>query len=164
MSINCELKISLFNFLSNKTFLDYEFKHIRLNFINAYPKYQSKKFYQNIYHSFMELTNLGLVLKNDQGCTYKYSSNYSKMDIVNLINSQKSKMANEYVNDDFIKKNIYNSDLNSLPLCDMPNKIDFPILSDLLTNLISKKETELNLLKNELNYLKLLIIKENMNS
>lgn len=160
MSMNYELKINLFNFLSNKTFSDYEFKQVRLNFIDAYPQYESKKYYQNIYSYFIELVDLGLVLKNDQGCTYKYTSNYSKMDIVSLINFHKSKMANE--EESLCKKNNLND--NNLSLSsqfDIQGITDFPILSDLMIKLINKKETELNLLKNELFILKNLIIKNN---
>lgn len=161
MSINYELKISLFSFLSNKTFSEYEFKHIRFNFINAYPKYESKKFYQTIYSYFMELVDLDLVLKNDQGCTYKYSSNYSKMDIVSLINFHKSKMANEINEEKYKKTPLDGNSLLSNRQYEMQEVADFPILSDLMIGLISKKEAELNILKNELTVLKSLIIKNN---
>lgn len=161
MSINYELKINLFNFLSNKTFSEYEFKHIRFNFINAYPQYESKKFYQNIYSYFMELVDLGLVLKNDKGYTYKYSSNYSKIDIVNLINFHKSKMANEGEEEKYKKIYLNDNRLSSNLQYDMQEVAEFPILSDLMIELISKKEAELNLLKNELGVLKGLIIKNN---
>ncbi|WP_180008083.1 hypothetical protein [Acinetobacter sp. YH16057] len=158
MSINYELKISFFNFLSNKTFSEYEFKHIRSNFINKYPKYEPKKFYQNIYSYFMELVNLGLVQKNDQGCTYKYSSSYSKIDMLSLINFHKSKMENE-VNEEKYKKTLLNDNsILSKQEYEMQDIADFPILSDLIIGLISKKEAELSILKNEIIVLKRLII------
>ena len=86
MSTNHQLKNCLFDFLSNRTFTGYEFKDLRTLFINDYPEFSAKKHYAKIYQITRELASIGLILIDSRTCTYKYSSNYERVEILNLIN------------------------------------------------------------------------------
>ena len=85
MSINHQLKNYLFDFLSNRTFYGYEFKDLRKLFIVSYPEFSSKKYYAKIYQAIRELASIGLILIDNRTCTYKYSSNYSRINLLDLM-------------------------------------------------------------------------------
>ena len=90
MSTNHQLKNCLFDFLSNRTFSGYEFKDLRTLFINHYPEFSAKKHYAKIYQITRELATIGLILIDSRTCTYKYSSNYERVEILNLISINES--------------------------------------------------------------------------
>lgn len=149
MSTNHQLKSSLFNFLSNRTFSGYEFKDLRGLFISDYPQFSSRKYYSKIYQAIRELASVGLILIDMRSCTYKYSSNYSRNDFLYFIennesNEIKSKLLLEYdrvvttLDQLHNELNIYQIYLNK-----------FPLLSEIIKKFISKKRNEINLLKCE---------------
>lgn len=157
MNINHQLKYILFDFLSNQTFSDYEFKDIRLAFIIYNPEYRSKMFYAKIYRIIRELVELKLILMDTSTGTYKYSSNYSKINLLDLITHQKSIevencLAVEYsrviesISELCQELSIYRVYLNKFPMC-----------SELISSFINKKESEIHLLKCELKALKSLL-------
>lgn len=157
MHINHKLKYCLFDFLSKKAFSGYEFKDIRLIFISSYPEYRDKSFYSKIYQAVRELVDLKLISVDMRKCTYKYSSDYSKADLLDLIHHNESInvencFANEYkrVIESFSglqqELNIYRIDLKKLLM-----------FSELIASIINKKEAEIQLLQYELNALKSLI-------
>lgn len=157
MNINQKLRHCLFDFLSKKAFSGYEFKDIRLIFITSYPEYRNKSFYSKIYQAVRGLVDLKLISVDMRKCIHKYSSDYSKADLLDLINHNESIhigncFANEYkrVIESFSglqqELNIYHIDLKKLPM-----------FSELIANIINKKEAEIQLLKYELNALKSLI-------
>lgn len=79
------LKTVLFDFLSNRTFSGYEFKDLRTLFISQHPAFSAKKYYAKIYQIIRELASIKLILIDSRSCTYKYSSNYERKDILDLI-------------------------------------------------------------------------------
>lgn len=157
MSINHQLKNCLFNFLSNKTFTSYEFKDLRVTFINCYPEFSSKRYYAKIYQLIRELASAGLILIDSRNCTYKYSSNYSKDELSELILpdqiSQIQNSLNIEQNRVIKSMEIVNTELSIYQLY----LAKFPALTEVIIGFINKKEKEMNFLQCELNALKTLI-------
>lgn len=158
MSTNHQLKNCLFDFLSNRTFSGYEFKDLRTLFIRQYPEFSAKKYYAKIYQTIRELASVNLILMDSRSCTYKYSSNYEHIDILNLI------AINEF------NTNIkYDLALESDRVISEIKKINnelsiyqsylqrFPTLSEIIRNLVKIKEKEIGLLKCELTAIKNMI-------
>lgn len=149
MSKNHQLKSCLFDFLSNTTFSGYEFKDLRTLFISYYPEFSSKKYYSKIYQTIRELASGGLISIDMRTCTYKYTSNYTHTDFLNFIHSYdsnevKSKLLLEYdrvltaIDQHHNELRIYELYLDK-----------FPLLLDIIRNLISKKKNEIKLLECE---------------
>ncbi|MCX0339450.1 hypothetical protein [Acinetobacter radioresistens] len=157
MCLNQKLKYCLFEFLSNRTFSGYEFKDIRQTFISSYPEYRAKKFYSKIYQAIRELVDLKLILVDMRTCTYKYTSNYSRGRLLALIDH------NESINVENCLTNEYRRVIECLSGLQQELNIysiylkKFPMLSELIANIINKKEAEIQLLKYELNAIKSLI-------
>lgn len=157
MDINYQLKYSFLDFLSNQTFSNSEIKKIRAEFIKYYPGYEPKRFYTKIYMIIRDLVSKNLILMDTSTCTYKYSSNYSKKDICDLIMKQKSleiencfsmeyARVNENISDLFQELRIYEMYLDK-----------FPMFSELINRFIDQKELEIRLLSYELKALKNLL-------
>ena len=155
MSINHQLRNCLFDFLSDRIFSGYEFKDLRKLFITSYPQFSSKKYYAKIYQIIRELSSTGLILIDNRTCTYKYSSNYSQIDLLDISKSNKD-----------IKTNLtFESDRVITELTKLSNELfiyqcyihRFPSLSEIIHNLINKKENEICLLKCELTAIKNMI-------
>jgi len=73
MCINQSLKGYLFKFLATIAFKAKEFNDIRKMFIEAYPEFKAKKFYQKIYQIVRELQESGFIAVDTSTCTYKYT-------------------------------------------------------------------------------------------
>lgn len=158
MSTNHQLKNCLFDFLSNRTFSGYEFKDLRTLFISHHPEFSAKKYYAKIYQIIRELASINLILIDSRSCTYRYSSNYERTDILEL------KAMYEFKNG--IKTNLA---LESYRVITEIKKINnelsiyqsylrrFPKLSEIIRNLIKIKEKEIGLLKCELAAIKNMI-------
>lgn len=149
-----QLKNCLFGFLSNTSFISYEFKDLRKSFIRYYPEFSAKKYYSKIYLIIRELGESGVILVDRKNCTYRYTSNYSKEEILNFISLDTNEL---------IRKNLlieHNNVLDNIEL--LHNEINayysysgkFPIISDAIGTLIKNKKKELILLRAELNALK----------
>jgi len=158
MSINHQLKNCLFDFLSDRTFSGYEFKDLRILFISQYPEFSAKKYYAKIYRIIRELASINLILIDSRSCTYKYSSNYEHIDILNLI------AMNQFNNN--IKSDLaLESDRVITEIKKINNELSiyqrylqrFPTLSEIIHSLIKKKESEISLLKCELTAIKNMI-------
>ena len=80
-----QLKNCLFGFLSNMSFTSYEFKDLRQSFIQNHPEFSAKKYYSKIYLIIRELGESGMILVDRKNCTYRYTSNYSKEEILNFV-------------------------------------------------------------------------------
>lgn len=149
-----QLKNCLFGFLSNMSFTSYEFKDLRQSFIHYYPEFSAKKYYSKIYLTIRELGNLGMILVDQKNCTYKYTSNYSKEEILNFISLD----ATESIRHNLLIE--HNKVLDSIELLNSEINIyytyskKFPAISDAIDNLINKKKKEMILFKAELNVLK----------
>lgn len=149
-----QLKNCLFGFLSNMSFTSYEFKDLRQSFIQYYPEFSAKKYYSKIYLIIRELGESGMILVDRKNCTYRYTSNYSKEEILNFSSLDTNEL---------IRKNLlieHNNVLDNIEL--LHNEINayysysgkFPIISDAIGTLIKNKKKELILLRAELNALK----------
>lgn len=158
MSTNHQLKNCLFDFLSNRTFSGYEFKDLRTLFISQHPEFSAKKYYSKIYQIIRQLASMRLILIDSRSCTYKYSSNYQSIDILDLI------AMNEFISD--IKTDLaLESDRVITEIKKINNELSiyqrylqrFPTLSEIIHNLINKKESEISLLKCELTAIKNMI-------
>lgn len=151
MSTNHQLKNCLFDFLSNRTFTGYEFKDLRTLFINDYPEFSAKKHYAKIYQITRELATIGLILIDSRTCTYKYSSNYERVEILNLISIDEAnidiKMSLALENDRVLAE--IKEISNELSIYQRYLK-RFPSLSEIIHNLIKMKNKEICLLKCEL--------------
>lgn len=151
MSTNHQLKNCLFDFLSNRTFTGYEFKDLRTLFINHYPEFSAKKYYAKIYQIIRELATIGLILIDSRTCTYKYSSNYERIELLNLITINESnndiKMSLALENDRVLAEITRIS--NELFIYQRYLK-QFPSLSEIINDLIKVKKKEIYLLKCEL--------------
>lgn len=157
MSLNHRLKFCLFNFLSNRIFSGYEFKDIRLTFISSYPEYAPKKFYSKIYQAIRELVDLKLILIDMSTCTYKYSSNYLKNDLLDLVAYEKSIDIENCLTNEHERINSHLSQLHQeLHIYKIYLK-KFPTISELIMRVVKKKEAEIQCLKSELNVLRSLI-------
>ena len=100
------------------------------------------------------MVDLGLIIIDKKACTYKYSSNYSKDELLKLIASDvtiqiKNTLLEEH------KRIIENIDLlgNELTVYQL-YLTKFPVLSGIISELVSEKNKELIFLKCELNALK----------
>jgi len=158
MSTNHQLKNCLFDFLSNRTFSGYEFKDLRTLFISQYPEFSAKKYYAKIYQIIRELASINLILIDSRSCTYKYSSNYEHLDILDLIT------VNEFNSD--IKTDLaLESDRVVSEIKKITNELSIyqrylqrlPTLSEIVQNLVKIKEKEIGLLKCELTAIKNMI-------
>lgn len=151
MSTNHQLKNCLFDFLSNRTFTGYEFKDLRTLFINHYPEFSAKKYYAKIYQIIRELATIGLILIDSRTCTYKYSSNYERIELLSLISINESnsdiKMSLALENDRVLAEITRIS--NELSIYQRYLK-QFPLLSEIIHDLIKVKKKEICLLKCEL--------------
>lgn len=85
MSDNQILKQDFINFLETVRFQENEFKDIRSMFIEAHPQFESKKFYAKIHNIVRELHEAGLIYVDKSTCTYKYTSRYSRGDLINYL-------------------------------------------------------------------------------
>lgn len=158
MSTNHQLKNCLFDFLSNRTFSGYEFKDLRTLFINQYPEFSAKKYYAKIYQIIRELALINLILIDSRSCTYKYSSNYERIDILDLI------AINEF-NCDIKTDLAFESDRVISEIKKINNELSiyqsylqrFPSHSEIIRNLVKTKEKEIGLLKCELTAIKNMI-------
>lgn len=150
MSTNHQLKNCLFDFLSDRTFSGYEFKDIRGLFIYFHPEFSSKKYYSKIYQCVRELVSSKLILADTSTCTYKYTSNYTRSELLNFkalneSNQIKGKLLLEYdrvfSNMDQLRNelHIYESYLDK-----------FPVLSEIIQKFINKKRNEISLLQCEM--------------
>ena len=88
MCINQSLKGYLVKFLATIAFKAKEFKDIRKMFIEAYPEFKAKKFYQKIYQIVRELQECGFIAVDTSTCTYKYTSLYRYSDLLNYLANQ----------------------------------------------------------------------------
>ena len=158
MSTNHQLKNCLFDFLSNRIFSGYEFKDLRTLFISQHPEFSARKYYAKTYQLIRELASLNLILIDSRSCTYKYSSNYEHIDILNLIS------INEFNSD--IKSDLaIESDRVINEIKNINNELSiylsylqrFPTLSEIIRNLVKIKEKEIGLLKCELTAIKNMI-------
>ena len=158
MSTNHQLKNCLFDFLSNRTFSGYEFKDLRTLFISQHPEFSARKYYAKIYQLIRELASLNLILIDSRSCTYKYSSNYEHIDILDLIDMNK-------FNSDIKSDLALESDRVISEIKNINNELSiylsylqrFPTLSEIIRNLVKIKEKEIGLLKCELNAIKNMI-------
>lgn len=148
------LKNFLFGFLSNMSFTSYEFKDLRQSFIQNYPEFSAKKYYSKIYLIIRELGESGMILVDRKNCTYRYTSNYSKEEILNFVLTD----TNELIQQNLLIE--HNSVLDHIELLD--NEIcayysysgQFPVIAEAIDKLINKKKKELILLKAKLNAIK----------
>ena len=147
MSINHQLKNSLFDFLSDIAFSGYEFKDLRNLFITSYPEFSSKKYYAKIYQIIRELSSIGLILIDNRTCTYKYSSNYSRMDLLDMSKSNRNIKIHLSFESDRVDTEI--SKINNELFIYQCYLQRFPSLSEIIHNLTNKKESEIALLKCE---------------
>ena len=69
MYVNQSLKSCLVKFLATTAFKAKEFKDIRKMFIEAYPEFKAKKFYQKIYQTVRELQEYGFISVDNSTCT-----------------------------------------------------------------------------------------------
>ncbi|MFW1967672.1 hypothetical protein XA39_02620 [Acinetobacter tandoii] len=157
MSTNHQLKSCLFDFLSDRTFSGYEFKDLRGLFILFYPEFSSKRYYSKIYQYVRELVSLKLILADTSSCTYKYSSNYTRSELLDFRESNdsdhvKSKLLVEY---DRVLKSI-DSLRNELHIYELYLE-KFPVLSESIMKFISKKQKEINFLECEIQAIKTLL-------
>lgn len=157
MSTNHQLKNCLFDFLSDRTFSGYEFKDLRGLFIFFYPEFSSKRYYSKIYQFVRELVSLKLILADTSTCTYKYSSNYTRSELLDFKESidsdhVKSKLLIEY---DRVLKSIDRL-RNELHIYEL--YLDkFPVLSESIMKFIIKKQKEMSLLECEIQAIKTLL-------
>lgn len=157
MSTNHQLKSCLFDFLSDRTFSGFEFKDLRGLFIFFYPEFSSKRYYSKIYRFVRELVSLKLILADTSTCTYKYSSNYTRSELLNFKESNdsnhvKSKLVIEY---DRVLKSIDRL-RNELHIYEL--YLDkFPALSESIMKFITKKQKEMSLLECEIQAIKTLL-------
>ena len=136
----------------------YEFKDLRTLFINQYPEFSAKKYYAKIYQIIRELALINLILIDSRSCTYKYSSNYERIDILDLI------AINEF-NCDIKTDLAFESDRVISEIKKINNELSiyqsylqrFPSHSKIIRNLVKTKEKEIGLLKCELTAIKNMI-------
>ena len=88
MYVNQTLKGYLVKFLATIAFKAKEFKDIGKMFIEAYPEFKAKKFYQKIYQIVRELQECGFIAVDTSTCTYKYTSLYRYSDLLNYLANQ----------------------------------------------------------------------------
>lgn len=103
MYMNQTIKNCLVKFLANTAFKAKEFKDIRNMFVEAYPQFKARKFYQKTYQAFREVQEQGLVLVDNSTCTYKYTSLYQDLESTIKLEKWSEKklvkvqMQNEYI-------------------------------------------------------------------
>lgn len=104
MYVNQTLKSYLIKFLATTAFKAKEFKDIRKMFIEAYPEFKAKKFYQKIYQTIRELQECGFITVDNSTCTYKYTSVYRSSDLLNyLTNKTTSSSIKEQLYQDYTR-------------------------------------------------------------
>lgn len=157
MSTNHQLKNCLFEFLTNRTFSGYEFKDLRKHFITNYPQFSSKKYYAKIYTSIRELAALGLILIDTRTCTYKYTSNYEKMNLHYLVQAESTKQTLLSLNQEYEK--VQNEIIEAKNRISIYQKylVQFPILSEVISQKIKEMTSNLNYLHSEKKALETLI-------
>ena len=100
------------------------------------------------------MADISFIVIDKRSCTYKYSSNYAKDELLNLISSDVSIQIKNtlLVEHTRVTENI---DLlgNELMIYQL-YLTKFPVLSEVISELISEKNKELNFLKCELSALK----------
>lgn len=156
MSTNHQLKNCLFDFLSNRAFSGYEFKDLRGLFISYYPEFSAKKYYGKIYQLVRDLANLGYIAIDSSTCTYKYSSNYLKNELLDLIDNEittvKAQLISEHTQ---VVENISNL---KYELCIYKEYLKkFPALQYLINEQIGKTESQVKKLSSELSVLEKLL-------
>ena len=90
-------------------------------------------------------------------CTYKYSSNYSKKDICDLISQLKSLEVENCLSMEYTRVNENISDLFQELSIYKKYLIKFPKCSELINRFIDQKESEIHLLSYELKALRNLL-------
>jgi hypothetical protein len=156
MSTNHQLKKCLFDFLSNRAFSGYEFKDLRALFISDYPEFSAKKYYGKIYQLVRDLANLGYIAMDSSTCTYKYSSQYLKNELLGLIDNEITAVKAQLISE---HTQVVDS-LSSLKyeLCIYKGYLKkFPALQCLINEQISKTESQVKMLSSELNVLEKLL-------
>lgn len=93
MNATHSLKQDILIYLSKNTFEKSEFKCIYDGFIQNFPEFKSKKFYQKIYHLIRELGELHLLKIDKSGCNYKYSTNADRKIFLSLLDQSYDKNA-----------------------------------------------------------------------
>lgn len=82
MNITFRLKQNLLKYLSENTFENSEFKYIYGGFIQFFPEFKLKKYYQKIYIIIRELGESDLIIIDRSGCTFKYSTNRNRRNFI----------------------------------------------------------------------------------
>ena len=121
------------------------------------PEYEPKRFYSKIYIIFRELVSQNLIFMDTSNCTYKYSSNYSKKDICDLISQLKSLEVENCLSMEYTRVNENISDLFQELSIYKKYLIKFPKCSELINRFIDQKESEIHLLSYELKALRNLL-------
>ena len=104
MYVNQSLKSCLVKFLATTSFKAKEFKDIRKMFIDVYPEFKAKKFYQKIYQTVRELQECGFISVDNSTCTYKYTSVYRSSDLLDyLANETSSSSLHEQLYQDYTR-------------------------------------------------------------
>lgn len=88
MYVNQTLKSCLVKFLATTTFKAKEFKDIRKMFIEAYPEFKAKEFYQKIYHIVRQLEECGFISVDNSTVIYTYTSVYKSSDLLAYLASE----------------------------------------------------------------------------
>ncbi|WP_228278651.1 hypothetical protein [Acinetobacter indicus] len=90
--------------MATTSFKAKEFKDIRKMFIEAYPEFKAKKYYQKIYQTFRELQECGFISVDNSTCTYKYTSVYRSSDLLDyLLNETTSSSIQEQLYQDYTR-------------------------------------------------------------
>ena len=159
MFVNQTLKSCLVKFLSTKAFKAKEFKDIRKMFIEAYPEFKGKKFYQKIYQTIRELQECGFIAVDNSTCTYKYTSVYRSSDLLNyLANKNTSLSIQEQLYQDY---NRLEAELDKVELeIEILDKYMclYPIIIDKISRCLLDAQMYLKSLRSEISVLDKLII------
>jgi len=85
MNIIYRLKQDLLKYLSENVFDNSEFKQIHTGFIQCFPEFKSRKYYQKIYLIIRELGESHLIIIDRSGCNFKYSTNTKQSNFLDHI-------------------------------------------------------------------------------
>lgn len=102
MNVTYRLKQDILKYLSENTFEGSEFRYIYGGFIQCFPEFKSKKYYQKIYLIIRELCDSSLIVVDRSGCTFKYSTNkvqrnfLEHLDIIHSKDSVQKKLLSDY--------------------------------------------------------------------
>jgi hypothetical protein len=91
MNESLKLKQNILSFLSDHTFEKSQFKQIYHSFIQFFPEFRSKKYYQKIYQIIRELEQYRVFEVDRSSCTYKYSTIGNRQILLNLIHNTEDK-------------------------------------------------------------------------